>query len=179
MNFSPQMFWWLTWFSWRHVCLYSWSWITGFGFLGLDSLFWVPGLYVFGWDSWVWILEFGVLGLDSWIWTLDSWIWTPGLNLLPEVIKPTTFSSKLQIMRSPSRKPVGFSGNPARKPISFYKPFISWRTHCKLHSRGRVDWGRLRESPLILHTRADWVRTLLGKPSEGMTFRLRCPQECI
>ena len=97
-------------------------------------------------DSWAWIPRFGVLGLDS-------WIWTPGLNLTDGCAETYDSGPVLQILGSPPRSIFTSWGNPARKPVSFYKPFISWRAHCKLHSGGRVDWGRLRESPLILHTR--------------------------
>ena len=151
--------------------LHFWVLIPWFGFLGLDSCVWIPGLGFLGLDSCVWIPAFGFLGLDSWVWIpgfgvlgLDSWAWIPGLGvlrlgsrawisgfrllartLLKTLSKPMRFEPNLQFLWSPPRSIAAFREEAARKPISFYKPFISWRAHRRLHYRGEVNWRRLEE----------------------------------
>ena len=139
-------------------------WIHGFGFLGLDSWFGIHGFGFMGLDSWVWIPGFGFLGLDSWVWIpgfgflslksglgflgWDSWIWLRIRTLIKTLSKPMIWKQKLQIMTT-HVQPSDARGHPAWKPVSFYKPFISWRAHCNSHYRGRVDWRRFLEIPLI------------------------------
>ena len=135
------------------ICISNRKWvqIPGFGFLGLDSCVWIPAFGFLGLDSWVWIPGFGVLGLDSWAWIpglgvlrLGSRAWIPGFRLLARTLlktlsKPMRFEPILRFLWSPPRS-IGFRwGNSARKPISFYKPFISWRAHRAEHYRGGVD----------------------------------------
>ena len=129
-------------------------WIPGFGFLVLDSWFLFPGFGFLALDSWVWIPGFGFLGLDSRVWIpefgvlgLDSWAWIPGFGLLARTLmktlsKPMHLEPNLQILTRYSRSAARDRGKAARKPISFYKPFISWRAHCAGHYRGRGDWKR-------------------------------------
>ena len=127
--------------------LISWVWIPGFGFLGLDSWAWIPGFGVLGLDSWAWIPGFGALGLES-------WAWIPGFGLLA-----WTYCQKWLNLWFGARNCKSWLGthvqpstrweNSARKPVSFYKPFISWRAHCRTHYRGRVDWRRFLKIPLI------------------------------
>ena len=137
---------WIPWFTF--LIFDSLVWIPGFGFLALDSRHPNPTL-CHRVHSWVWIPGFGVLGLDSWLWSpeigvlgLDSWIRTLGLNPLQDVIKAMIWSQDLRFMSRDLRSNGLPRGNLAREPISFYKPFVSWRAHCALHFSGRVDWKR-------------------------------------
>ena len=59
---------------------------------------------------------------------LEFWAWIPGLgfldlaenpDLLPEVIKPMTFSSQLQIIGSSHESWGDLGGNPRRRPVPF------------------------------------------------------------
>ena len=118
------------------------DWFPGFGSLGLDSWVWTPGLGFLGLESWAWIPGPGFLDLDSWP-KLDR---RRCLNLC-------VLNRICKSWGPPHDRCSGGWGNSARRPVSFYKPFISWRAHCKEHYRGRVDWRRLEEIPLILHMR--------------------------
>ena len=152
----------------------SWIWIPGFGFLGLDSCVWIPRFGFLRLDSCVWIPGFGFLRLDSWVWIqwfgfprLDSWVWSPGFgflgleswiwnrpNLNENPFKTFDLETKIANHEVPLTKPCCLPrGKAAPNPVSFYKPSISWRAHCKLHSRGEVDWGRLGRDSLILNLR--------------------------
>ena len=143
----------------QSICINNRKWvqIPGFGFLGLDSCVWIPAFGFLGLDSWVWIPGFGVLGLDSWAWIpglgvlrLGSRAWIPGFRLLARTLvktlsKPMRFEPNLLSLWSPPRSIAVGWGKAARKPISFYKPFISWRAHSATHYRGEVNWRRLEE----------------------------------
>ena len=94
-------------------------------------------------DSWVWIPRFGFLGSDSWVWSpglgflgLDSWVWSPGFGVLgldPWVWIP------------------GFGFLDLTENQNLKETLI--KTYDLETGRGRVDWRRLEEIPLILHTR--------------------------